>query len=185
MAEQGVAAVTHRSVAARANLPPATTGYFFPTVRELLDATLQRFVGDRIAVLDSLTGAVVESGLGARDACNALADLLVSAPRPYQLALIEVYIEAARNPELRPMVERTFAAFEELAERLLRSAGAHRPRDGASAIVAMIGGFLLYRLARPRPRTDKKQLREALASLFLAYAIDDEERTRLESIYLT
>ena len=45
IAEQGVAAVTHRAVATEADVPPASTTYYFKSLDELLEGALLMFVG--------------------------------------------------------------------------------------------------------------------------------------------
>ena len=62
------------------------------------------------------------------------------------LAQFEIYVEAARNPELRPAVQRWRVAFVELAASALRAIGAPEPERRAPIAVAAINGILLDRL---------------------------------------
>jgi hypothetical protein len=76
-------------------------------------------------------------------------------------------------------VAETLAAFERLTEGALATLGARRPAEGATAFVALIDGFLLHRIARPRPEgEDAAALFEALRALFIAYAMEDRELER-------
>ena len=82
-------------------------------------------------------------------------------------------------PSRRSEVKRAIAALERLAEVALTAAGATRPADGARAFVALIDGFALHRLAWPRERRDRTELREAVLALFIAYTMDPGERADL------
>ena len=62
------------------------------------------------------------------------------------LAQFEIYLEAARNPELRPAVEHWRAAFVEVAESALRVTGARDAKVRAELAVAAINGLLLDRV---------------------------------------
>ena len=62
------------------------------------------------------------------------------------LAQFEIYVEAARNPALRPAVQRWREAFVDLAEQSLRAVDAPDPERRAPIAVAAINGILLDRL---------------------------------------
>jgi DNA-binding transcriptional regulator YbjK len=169
-AESGVGAATHRSVAARAGLPSATPSYFFASLTDLMAEALRSFVQERTeqyaALTATMAGEATIDELGA-----AFSRLLLAGDRVHELAQIEAYLHAARGEALRPAVAEAMAAFEAAAEAGLRAAGAARPDEGARAFVALVDGFVLQHLANPRP-DDEEELRHALRSLFLAYALD-------------
>jgi hypothetical protein len=92
------------------------------------------------------------------------------------MAQYEVYLEAARNPQLRESVNQALDAFERLAESALGALGARRPKEAAVAFVALIDGFALHRLARQRTvSVDSAALFEALRALFLAQVMPEAE----------
>lgn len=166
--EQGASAATHRAVAARAGLPPATTTYFFSSIAELIAEALRTFVAERTVAVSDLTARFADErrppGID-----EAFASLLLTGDRVSELAQIEAYLHAARGPDLGPAVAEAMAAFEQAAEAALRAAGSPRAADGARAFVALTDGFVLQHLANPRP-DDEQVFLDALRSLFAAYA---------------
>jgi TetR/AcrR family transcriptional regulator, regulator of biofilm formation and stress response len=175
-AERGIAGTTHRAVAARAGVPSATTSYFFPSIAALIQEALQAFVTEQVEQLDGLAASIAERGASPDEVADLFAATLVGAPVKHDIAQFEIYLEAARNPEMREAVADALAAFERLAATALKAAGAKRPAEGARAFVALADGFALHRLARPRGEEDVAALREGLRSLAIAYAMEDDER---------
>jgi DNA-binding transcriptional regulator YbjK len=175
VAERGFAGTTHRAVAARAGVPTATTSYFFASIDELIREALRLFVAEQAAELGALADRLARQGGSPAALADQIAAAILAAPRAPSLAQLEVYLESARHPALRPAVSEALAAFQRLAEAALRSAGARRPAEGARAFVALADGFTLHHLARPRRRSDVGDLRRALKALFIAYAMEGPE----------
>jgi DNA-binding transcriptional regulator YbjK len=178
-AESGAAAATHRSIAARADVPLATTSYFFESIADLMTEAMRTFADARVAELDSVNAAMTGSAT-AEDIAAGFAALLANADRTTSLAQIEAYLSAARAPAMRGAVAAALEAFERVAAAALRAAGARRPEDGARAFVALADGFGLQHLACPR-EGDEEALREALRALYIAYAMDDAERAEWDA----
>jgi DNA-binding transcriptional regulator YbjK len=150
VARAGVAGVTQRAVAAEAELPPSAVLYYFSTVDELLVATLTAVNDHYLRTFDGLP-ADRPGVLG------ALADL-ITADRDRVLAEYELWLLAARRPELRPELGRWTAALDALAARLvddpvrrlgfaaandglfLRAASSPEPPDpaGTAAVLALL-----------------------------------------------
>ncbi len=176
LAEGGSKAVTHRAVAARAGVPLASTTYYFKSIDELTEEALRLHVTERVAELEALTAEAAEGGRTVEEIALRFADALVGRSREAMVAQFEVYLEASRVPTLREPVARALLAFEELAARALAALGARRPEEAALAFVAILDGFALHRLARPLdPERDAALLFDAMASLFVAYAMDEDE----------
>ncbi|GAA2903291.1 TetR family transcriptional regulator [Pseudonocardia halophobica] len=122
----GVAAVTQRAVAAEAELPPSAVLYYFASVDELLITAL-REVNDRY--VDDLS--TVES-------LEGLADLIAdyaAQDRERTIAEYDLYLLAARRPDLRGELERWDRALDELAQRLAP--------DRAELVAAAVNGLYL------------------------------------------
>jgi DNA-binding transcriptional regulator YbjK len=166
-------------VAARAGVPLAATSYYFESMAELLAEAMRWAVAARAGELRALADASRRPEPGDGDTPAAIASRMAAAltagGRTASLAQMEAYLHAARAPELRPSVAEALAAFEEVAVAALEVAGARRPEEGARAFVALADGFLLHRLANPRP-DDEHQLGDAIKALFVAYAMTDDER---------
>ena len=176
LGEGGARAVTHRAVAARAGLPAAATTYYFESIRQLTDAALARHVSDRIAEIEELVATALTSGRSPEDVAARVAESLADRAADVVAAQFEIYLEAARNRALRRPVADALAAFEQCAARVLEALGARDPQRAAPAIVAVIDGFALHRLARPRPRDEElESLRHALRALFLVEVIPEVE----------
>jgi len=91
LTEGGFAAVTHRAVAQRADLPLAATTYYFASRDQLLAQAFSLLVEDE---LTALRHAVTAGGL-----LGALEEL--PHQRLRQLGLWELYVHAGRDPELQ------------------------------------------------------------------------------------
>ncbi|MGH9245403.1 MAG: TetR/AcrR family transcriptional regulator [Acidimicrobiales bacterium] len=177
LAAGGARAVTHRAVAARAGLPPASTTYYFDSIQQLTNDALALHVAERVTELEALADAAAEGGESADQIAARFAGKLADRAGAVVIAQYEIYLEAARNPALREPVAEALGAFERLAEGVLALLGARDPAAAAAAMVAVIDGFALHRLARPRPREQEiASLIETMRALFIAQIMDDDER---------
>jgi TetR/AcrR family transcriptional regulator, regulator of biofilm formation and stress response len=145
---RGLPAVTHRNVAREAGVPLAATTYYFASKDEILTEALESLSA---AEVERISGLAAEIGTGRsqEDVAAALGKALLPDPDDAErtwLAQFEIYVEAARNPALRPAVQRWRTAFVELAESSLRAVGAPNPERRAPIAVAAINGILLDRL---------------------------------------
>jgi DNA-binding transcriptional regulator YbjK len=180
VSEGGAKSVTHRAVAQRAGVPLASTTYYFASVQQLIEEALKVHVAERVAEIQGLAVAVSEPGAGAAHFAERLAKALVAAPPGVLVAQYQLYLEAARNPALRPAVAEALGAFERLAAALLGAVGARDPESAAVAFVALLDGFALHRAARPRPpEQEAAALFAAMRALFLEQVMDDGEREAL------
>jgi DNA-binding transcriptional regulator YbjK len=177
LGELGAKSVTHRAVALRAGLPLASTTYYFESVEQLVEEALKVHVAERVAELQALALTLAAPGANAQDVARRLADALVERPAPILVAQYQMYLEAARNPALRPAVAEALAAFEHLAAVMLGALGARDPEEAAGAFVALLDGFALHRVARPRPPDQEAAaLFGAMRALFLEQVMDADER---------
>lgn len=143
-AERGIAALSHRAVAAEADVPLGSTTYHFKTLDDLLVAALRRTAR---AWLDGM--AEWERGLAA-DA--SLAELLTGqivawlAEDRARLELeYELYLAALRRPAVRPIATECVAEMVALFRR--------RTADEATAraLVAFLDGLVIQLLITGRP----------------------------------
>ncbi|GAA3726004.1 DNA-binding transcriptional regulator YbjK [Spinactinospora alkalitolerans] len=95
----GVAGVTHRTVAREAAVSPSATNYHFATLDDLLVAALTEAVRDYADQLEAL----VDSGCDAIDGLAALTADAGGSGRGRALAERELTLLAARRPALRPV----------------------------------------------------------------------------------
>lgn len=143
----GVAGVTQRAVAAEAGLPPSAVLYYFPTVDDLLVATLVSANDSWLAALGAV-GDVADLA--------ALIDDYAGGDRALALAEYELWLTAARRPALRGELDRWYAALDRLAAALVADAAA-RP-----AFAAAVDGLFL-RAATGAPTDTERVLRSIAA----------------------
>lgn len=131
----GITGITHRAVAAEAAVPPAAPTYHFRDVDSLLAAALEAAATTWGTSFADIAATV----LAAPDAPGALADAIMDlAHQPTQLyAEYELYLVAARKPELRPIALR----WTEKLESALAKLG--HPPDQVRAVITVIEGVLI------------------------------------------
>lgn len=99
VAREGVAGVSHRAVAREAYQPPTAAAYYFKSIDDLLTAALTRCMAQDAERMRALTGGT-EGGPGGLRALAELMSAVVARP-DHLLAEYELYLLAARRPELR------------------------------------------------------------------------------------
>jgi DNA-binding transcriptional regulator YbjK len=147
----GVAAVSQRVVAQEAGVPPSAVTYYFPAVDDLLLAALADCNDEYLRELDACARDP--------DPLAALARLIAESTdtrRAYVAAEYELFLIAARRPELRPEVERWTAAIDAYLAPHLTD-----PVARAAAAAAVEGLFLRCFVAADPPSAD--EVRAALA----------------------
>jgi TetR/AcrR family transcriptional regulator, regulator of biofilm formation and stress response len=148
IATRGLPALTHRNVAREAKVPLAATTYYFASKEEILREALEALAAAEVERLAELA-STIRSVSSTAELAELVAQALLPDPEEAErrwLAQFEIYLEAARNPALRPAVEHWRAAFAEVAESALRVAGARDPKGHAELAVAGINGLLLDRV---------------------------------------
>lgn len=162
----GLAAVTHRAVAREAGVSLGVVTYRHPTIEALLDTAFRMLcvVEQReLALLtDRLSSDPFDGASWARAFAEALAQRIEAGRE--DLAGFELMLGAARLAPLRKPMRDTGRAYEALAARALREAGARDPDALAPLLTAAITGLQLHQLADPRPRYVER-LADALRTL--------------------
>ncbi|WP_236790566.1 TetR/AcrR family transcriptional regulator [Amycolatopsis sp. GM8] len=141
----GVAGVTHRTVAAEAGVPTTSTTYHFANLDELLIATLISCAKDMATeVYWTIDSARSHGSLGATEVAGLLAEAL-GPRRGRTMAEYELYLLAARRPELRPAARRWLDVLTSMV----------RPDDlvALRAFLAGIDGLLIQGLIDDEPPT--------------------------------
>ncbi|MFI5825720.1 TetR/AcrR family transcriptional regulator [Streptomyces sp. NPDC051578] len=127
---QGIAGLSHRSVAAEADVPLGSTTYHFATLDELLVAALRQ-AGEGLAV--------ALSDLGDGDLAAALARRLgefLTADRARAQLEYELYLAALRKPALRPVAA-------EWRRAVVAALGGRVDAATARAVAAVMDGISL------------------------------------------
>ncbi|MFI6227312.1 TetR/AcrR family transcriptional regulator [Micromonospora echinospora] len=138
IAEVGIGRTTHRAVAARAGVPLGATTYYFPTLADLVAAGLARAGEELDAELCRWADHLGDgTDLPAR-LTRLVGDYLTDRRRA--LAEFELYLAAARSPELRPLAR----SWRDQLRRLLAPTVGDR---AAGAVAAFVDGVVLQSLA--------------------------------------
>ncbi|GAA2620382.1 TetR/AcrR family transcriptional regulator [Streptomyces vastus] len=132
---KGIAGLSHRSVAAEADVPLGSTTYHFKTLDELMVAALRQ-ANEGFAKLVAARGALEDP---ASDLAAELAGLTgewLAGDRTGVELEYELYLAALRRPALRPVAAEW---CQDLADRI-----AHRTDPvTARALVALLDGICL------------------------------------------
>lgn len=151
----GVAGVSHRAVAATADVSVASITYHFATLDELLVAALAWAAEDLAAELHARGS---EWGTRPADDLARLIEHSVVRRRGRTLALYELYLYAARRPELREVAATWLEPLTEIARAFTADS------QKARLLVAALDGLLMQALigAREVDRADVAALLELL-----------------------
>ena len=144
----GVAGVTNRRVAREAEVSLGSITYHFASQHELLREAMLLFVTAETERL----GEVAERHLGAPVSLETAAAMVeqVAVNTRFgheEIAPLELYIQAGRDPGLRDAAAECFAAYDRIAVTVLRALGLPDPERLAGPVVALIAGMQLRRLA--------------------------------------
>ena len=150
----GVDAVTHRRVAAEADVALGSTTYYFASREELVREAFRHYLAEVTVALASLEREnPIERAADIAEVLTELARREFAAPA-LVLAEYELILYAARDPVLA----QDFNAYERGLEAQLAGPlerlGADRPMDAARTVIELMRGFELERLTRPNTSTE-------------------------------
>lgn len=143
IAEAGMLAVSHRKIAARAEVPLGSMTYHFGGLDELLHAAFGRFVDYIVGVFDAHLAAAT----GREQALEAVTDLVHAMSDGDQRDLVltqELYSLAARRPEYRELTHEWMRRSRDHLQR-------HFDPGTARQLDALIEGMTLHRALAREP----------------------------------
>ena len=149
--EQGLAALSHRAVAARAGLPLASTTYYFASADDLRDEALQHVAETWRARARSVVDALPAQLDAARAADAVVRVMGADTPSQQMLLMYERYLDAGRHPRLRPVVVAWNSRLRELVQQVLVRAGLPADEDSARLVLAVADGVAVTALAEGTP----------------------------------
>nr|MCW2728897.1 hypothetical protein [Aeromicrobium sp.] len=179
-AEGGARAITHRAVASRAGLPPATTTYYFESIHELIREALGAHVVQWTRELDALATVDLQAGASLDDA-TALFDTVFARRGPEAAALeLSIFLAATREPQLRDLADAGLVSIESLAASLLARVGVPDPEAIAAAVVALIAGTAVRRQSGlSSDHAEARILTTAIRQLVAAHVLGAAEVDRV------
>jgi DNA-binding transcriptional regulator YbjK len=143
---EGVAGVTNRRVAREAEVSLGSITYHFESQHELLREAMVLFVAEETTRLAALAD---DHPGGSLESAAALVEQVAVDTRfgHEQIAPLELYIQAGRDPALRDAAAECFAAYDRIAVAVLDRLGVPSPERLAGPVVALLTGMQLRRLA--------------------------------------
>lgn len=150
----------HRSVATRAELPLASTTYYFESLEDLIARAVEFSGNAELEAMRRRVGDVPHRRRGTDATVDLLLDLLVGAEgldesaRGRLIARYERSVASARHPELREVQLRLRAQLEELLAEALRRSDRVVRAEQLRRLVAMVDGAVVAALTEldPQPR---------------------------------
>jgi DNA-binding transcriptional regulator YbjK len=164
IARDGVNAVTHRAVAAEADVALASTTYHFSSKAEIVTEALELAIDRSIAAVERHTSPPRPATPGALvDRLVELVEALCGDDQAPLAAQYELLIEAGRSPELRQVAERWDGAYMGGLRAIAAAAGIRDPDETAAILSDLIDGALLYLVSAPRAGFVEGTLRPRIA----------------------
>lgn len=151
---KGIAGLSHRTVAAEADVPLGSTTYHFKTLDDLMVAALRQ-ANEGFAKTVAARDALRDPGTDLAAELAALGGAWFAGDRTGLEVEYELYLAALRRPALRPVADEWARAFADCLAQ-------HTDPVTARALVAMVDGICLQVLLTGAPY-DEEYAREVLA----------------------
>lgn len=145
--EEGLSALSHRAVAARAGLPLASTTYYFDSVEDLRDEAFAHIAEAWATRAQEVVDAVppqIDYDVAARAVISIIG---ADALSQQVLVMYERYLEAGRHDRLRAVVAAWNAQLRELVAQVLLRAGIPLEDERADLVLALADGVAVTALA--------------------------------------
>ncbi len=147
----GVAAVTNRRIAAEAGVSLGTLTYHFATQRDLVRSALASFVADESMRLEDTADRLGAPHLAVGAEKWTLDGVVSDADSDSAAAWFELFLQAARHPELHEAAAGFFDTYDLLAEQVLRASEVSDVESVAPIAVGLLIGLQLRQLATGGP----------------------------------
>ena len=151
---EGMRALTHARVDARAGLPKGSTSNSFRTRRALLSGVLDHLLALQVEQVSGVFEVATADELV--DVLCALLERATGPDRAQTAARFALFVEAGHDPDLREPLARGRAAVEAPLVLALAGLGVRDPRAATAVVVPCLQGLLLRHISRlddadPRP----------------------------------
>lgn len=163
LAEGGFDAVRHRAVAERADLPLASTTYYFDSLDDLVLAALEHGAAAELAVARARLAGLRAGHRDTDAAVELVLDLLVGgAPGPGDrervVARYERFVASARRPAVGDLQRRMRHQLDAVLTEVLDRCGRDVTPDRLRHLVVVVDGAVVGSLieSAPDPRADAR-----------------------------
>ncbi|RVW00688.1 TetR/AcrR family transcriptional regulator [Rhodococcus xishaensis] len=177
--EGGFDAVRHRAVASRADLPLASTTYYFGSLDELVALAVEHNGNRELDTMRERVDGLPQRRRGGEATVDLIVELLVGPEevddggRERLIARYERFLASARHPELRDVQLRLRAQLDDLLAEVLRRSSRIVWETRLRRLVAVVDGVVVGALSEvdPDPR--------AMVRAMLLDLIDDLAPSRM------
>lgn len=178
---KGLAAITHRTVAAEAGVPLGSTTYYFRSKRDLLVSTLQYAEAEdaaRLAIIgDTFAACSTAEELADEIVRLLIEEAMIPDPSPI-ICQFELLVAAVRMPELRPVGDRWDRACAATVSRGFEAIGSTSPAVDAHTVMANVYGHQTRVLRAHDPRAAIEEARTDLRRLVTGLVPSPHKRGR-------
>jgi DNA-binding transcriptional regulator YbjK len=152
VAEHGLHGLSHRAVDEKAEVPRGTTSNYFRSREALVTATVQRIIDLHFALMAEMRTRYAGSGESI-SVTEFLGDVVEQAlarfPGRYR-AMLELTLECARNPTLRPELDRISDEAMKLTYEAHREAHGDPSHSDVELLNAFYTGVLFTSVVMPQ-----------------------------------
>lgn len=148
---QGIRALTHGRVDEHAGLPRGSTSNHFRT-RAALVAGVAEWIADREPVelppsaSEPTDAATIEPVDDLIDRLTTVVNARLAQRREFAMARFAIFVEAARDPEVRERLVANRQRYLDSVEVIFRALGAAEPVVAARTAIACVDGLMLHRV---------------------------------------
>ncbi len=152
VARKGVSAVTHRAVAAEANVSLRATTYYFATKEDMIREAFRFFTEQSLEMIDDTAGLFMKLEVVPETATDLLAEQVRREsrnPNTSWAAEFELMLAIAREPSFAPEYREFQLRIDERLQAVMEILGSADPARDARIVLAFMRGFELEQLSRP------------------------------------
>lgn len=147
LGDAGSRALTHRAVDAHAHIPSGSTSYYYSTRSALLLACARRIEEINRTTVDEASDCELEEYV---QRCTTMLHRWTTVDRTWNLARLELSLEATRNEEIAQSLARGRDAVRGRIAEMLAAYGSTAPDRDAVWVMAGFTGLFLESLATGR-----------------------------------
>ncbi len=169
IADEGIDAVSHRSVAEAAGVPLGSTTYWFSSRQEMLRQALEEFARSEIETETEHLEGMLGKRLSRRRLVDEFTAHLLSQLEERRWRTVAQYAliqEATREPELERVSRQWTEAWVAMMTEVFIALGARSPELEARMFLAILDGLLVGQLAAPSDDVEDTVIRPTLESWF-------------------
>jgi len=173
----GVAAVTHRAVAAESESSLRATTYYFATKEDMIREAFRFFCEESLEQIDATSERYLDREVGPGDAVSMIFENVLKEwdnPNTSWVAEFELILAIAREPSFAP----EYRAFQQRLDLGLKTTmqkiGSKHPVRDARIVLAFLRGFELEQLSRPDRKSWQRKMRGDLSDLVTSLVDGDD-----------